>query len=377
MVTGSRILAAGVCLGSLLLTIGCASVTQGSVQTIKLETLTSAGETVDGADCRLSNEKGNFVTPSGASAIVGRAPGDLSVRCTLPGRSPALGTAVSRGNAGLAGNILFGGVIGAAVDASTGAAYSYPSWIQLVFGEERLFDRSGNRHDGPVAGQLVRSLAPSSSLNVGGNARSAPVSTPRLETQAEAPPPQASAGAREPKTGVYAPLQRGDTLEYTLTDDLTGNRSTVQYTLDRVSGEEMSFNAGSRIERRDGTVVAVRPPIGGLHDSAMPSGGWTRANVQVGQSWSTDSNGYSLTGRAASESAFTIDGESLRVIDIRYTGWQTNSAPGNGATQRNTPVEFAVLYSPELKRVVRLKSETRTFGSPAKETFALMRILRN
>jgi hypothetical protein len=34
----------------------------------------------------------------------------------------------------MAGNILFGGFIGAGVDASTGAAYDYPSIIKVMMG---------------------------------------------------------------------------------------------------------------------------------------------------------------------------------------------------------------------------------------------------
>jgi hypothetical protein len=36
-----------------------------------------------------------------------------------------------------AGNLIFGGVIGAAVDAGTGAAFDYPSLIQVIMGKTR------------------------------------------------------------------------------------------------------------------------------------------------------------------------------------------------------------------------------------------------
>lgn len=368
----SRIVVAGTCLMSLLFITGCASVTQGSVQAVKVETLGTGGEIVDGAECRLSNEKGIFVTSSGASVIVGRAAGDLSVRCTLPGRTAALGTAVSRSNAGLAGNILFGGLIGAAVDASTGAAFSYPSWMQLVFGEERLFDRSGNRHEGPVAGQFVRALADAGRGPAAPSAVAAGVDMPSKGTSA-----RGAAVVREGRMAMQAPLQRGDALVYSLVDDLTGSRTPVYYTLDRSSGEEMSFNSGSKTERRDGQVVAVRAAVGGLFDSAMPTGGWTRASVQPGQTWSADSAGYSLRAHAIGESTFTVDDEVLTVIEIRYAGWQTNATQMNGATQRNSPVKFAVLYAPELKRVVRFNGEIKAFGATARETLELKHIQRN
>jgi hypothetical protein len=53
---------------------------------------------------------------------------------------------------GLAGNIIFGGGIGAIIDHNKGTAYTYPSWIQLVFGKSLVFDRSTEKDGQPVPG---------------------------------------------------------------------------------------------------------------------------------------------------------------------------------------------------------------------------------
>lgn len=132
---------------------GCASITNGTTQTMKIETLTQAGQALPGAECRLSNDKVASRAVSGRSAQVRRSGSDLMVQCTLAGQPMASGQAVSRANAGLAGNLLLGSALGAAIDVGTGAAYTYPTWIRLVFGEDRLFDRSGHRDDGPVVGR--------------------------------------------------------------------------------------------------------------------------------------------------------------------------------------------------------------------------------
>jgi hypothetical protein len=135
---------------------GCASITHGTEQNVKLETRTEAGEVVTQADCQMSNDKGTASAPSGVETKVRRSGGNLMVRCTHPNHPAAVGQAISRANVGMVGNIMIGGLIGVAVDAGTGGGFSYPSWMQLVFGQERLFDRIENRGDGPTPGTFVR-----------------------------------------------------------------------------------------------------------------------------------------------------------------------------------------------------------------------------
>ena len=58
---------------------------------------------------------------------------DLVVRCAKDGHHPGLATVSS--SAGMVwGNILFGGLIGLAVDGSQGAGYDYPSLITVEMG---------------------------------------------------------------------------------------------------------------------------------------------------------------------------------------------------------------------------------------------------
>ncbi len=132
-----------------VLLVGCASITMDENQLVRVDAKTQAGEVVEGASCSLRNSRFDAEIKSGGSARVRRSSDDLAVKCKAAGLPDADGTAISRANAGLAGNILFGGGIGAIIDHNSGKAYSYPTWMQLIFGENRVFDRSKDT-DGKV-----------------------------------------------------------------------------------------------------------------------------------------------------------------------------------------------------------------------------------
>ena len=59
---------------------------------------------------------------------------------------------ISRVNAGMFGNIILGGGIGMIVDHKRGAAYTYPTWVQLVFGKTLIFDRAAEKDGQPHTG---------------------------------------------------------------------------------------------------------------------------------------------------------------------------------------------------------------------------------
>lgn len=109
---------------ALLALTGCASITAGTTQSVAVDTQPQRQ-----ADCRLTNEKGSWLVRSPGSTTVTKAYGPLSVICTTPdgwGGS----TAVQSTTAGATfGNVVAGGIIGAAVDMSSGAAYVYPAQV--------------------------------------------------------------------------------------------------------------------------------------------------------------------------------------------------------------------------------------------------------
>jgi hypothetical protein len=131
---------------------GCASIVNDSTHPMKIETRTASGEFVTGADCKISNDYGSISTKSGDTAQVRRSSKDIDVTCKHASNADASGRVISRANAGLAGNIIFGGGIGAIIDHNKGTAYTYPGWIQLVFGKTLIFDRSTEKDGQPVTG---------------------------------------------------------------------------------------------------------------------------------------------------------------------------------------------------------------------------------
>jgi uncharacterized protein YceK len=129
---------------------GCASVVNDKTHPMKIETKTEAGELVTGADCTMTNDKASSTVKSGEIANVRRSNTDLEITCKHPAKSDAIAKAISRVNGGMFGNIILGGGIGAVIDHNTGSAYTYPSWVQLIFGQTLTFDRHNEKENQPV-----------------------------------------------------------------------------------------------------------------------------------------------------------------------------------------------------------------------------------
>jgi hypothetical protein len=118
------------------LSTGCASITTGHNQSLSIETR-AEGKPVAGANCRLENDKGTWYATTPGTATVRRSYNDLNVRCELDGHEPGI-TAARSATKGMAfGNVLFGGIVGAAIDVGSGAAYDYPSLISVELGRRR------------------------------------------------------------------------------------------------------------------------------------------------------------------------------------------------------------------------------------------------
>ncbi len=132
--------------------VGCASITNDSMHPIKVETKTEAGQFVTGADCTLSNGYGVVNAKSGEAIRVRRSYQDLDIVCTHPDNPNATARAISRANMGMMGNVIFGGAVGAVIDHTKGTAYTYPTWLQLIFGKTLVFDRMKEGEGRPVVG---------------------------------------------------------------------------------------------------------------------------------------------------------------------------------------------------------------------------------
>lgn len=135
---------------------GCASVVNDSTLPVKVQTVTQKNEAIDGADCKWTNDYGSATMKSGETTQIRRSNKDLDIVCTHPNQPKAEGRLISRANAGLWGNIIIGGGIGAIIDHNKGTAYSYPTWVKLVFGQSLVFDRSNEKEGQPVLGMEAK-----------------------------------------------------------------------------------------------------------------------------------------------------------------------------------------------------------------------------
>jgi hypothetical protein len=109
---------------------GCASITGSKNQPVSMNAVCNA-EPVNGANCTLSNDKGQWYVNTPGSVMIQKSGGDLAVSCKKQ-ESAGGGTFVSKANGGIWGNILAGGIIGYAIDAGSGAGFDYPPNMTVI-----------------------------------------------------------------------------------------------------------------------------------------------------------------------------------------------------------------------------------------------------
>ena len=123
---------------SLFLSVsGCASITGSKNQPLSV-TATLEGKPVVGANCELLNDKGKWFVTTPGSVVILKSYQDLTVTCRKPETKKVGATTFQSGSEGSVwGNVLAGGIIGYAVDAGTGAGFSYPPTLNvpMVYGD--------------------------------------------------------------------------------------------------------------------------------------------------------------------------------------------------------------------------------------------------
>lgn len=113
-----------------ILATGCASITGSRNQPISVTT-THEGKPIAGAYCTLVNDKGTFYVNTPGTVTVLKAYGDMSATCKKEESHVGVFVFQSANEGAVWGNILAGGLIGYAVDASTGAGFSYPPTLNI------------------------------------------------------------------------------------------------------------------------------------------------------------------------------------------------------------------------------------------------------
>lgn len=112
----------------------CASITGSKNQPLSVQAVYT-GKSIEGADCSLTNDKGTWFAKTPGSVVVQKSGQDLVVKCDKEGIPSGSTTVASSANGGAWGNILFGGIIGYAIDAGTGAAFDYPTSLAVQMGQ--------------------------------------------------------------------------------------------------------------------------------------------------------------------------------------------------------------------------------------------------
>ena len=117
---------------SIVFLSGCASITGSKTQPVSI-TATCDSEQVQRASCTVTNDKGVFYVGTPGTVMVNKSTADLSVVCVKDKVNSNPTIVKSASNVNVWGNVLFGGPIGAAVDAGTGAGFDYPPAVNVVF----------------------------------------------------------------------------------------------------------------------------------------------------------------------------------------------------------------------------------------------------
>lgn len=110
--------------------VGCASITGSSNQPISV-TSTYQGKPIAGATCTLINDKGTWYVTTPGSVVIHKSYDDLSATCKKEETHAGAATFKSESQGSVWGNVLAGGLIGYAVDASSGAGFSYPPSLNI------------------------------------------------------------------------------------------------------------------------------------------------------------------------------------------------------------------------------------------------------
>ena len=123
-----RLIMLGCWLGLAAAASGCAFIVEGTDQSVTVQTPPS------GASCELKRDGSviGVVNPTPGTITVDKSKNDIAVISKKEGYLDASGAFSSDFQGMTFGNTLFGGIIGVAVDASSGAMHEYPASVTIA-----------------------------------------------------------------------------------------------------------------------------------------------------------------------------------------------------------------------------------------------------
>lgn len=279
---------------------GCASIVSGTNQSLSVVTTTAIGVDIEGARCALVNDKGSWYATTPGSVTVHRSYSDLSVNCTKEGLEPGSSVVKSSTKGMAAGNILFGGIIGAGVDVSSGAAYDYPNLITVTMG-----------------GQTTRSTAPSLD---GAAVAQTPV--------ADGPLPVPTVAAKQAVVSV------GSRLTFQETDPWSGGKlGESTYAISGMESSEIAFNDGTIVTALDGSPVRGSMPgatIYGAGPQQIARGGTWSGRFRAPSVLADVPVQITLMGRQAK----VVSGRTFQAAKLGVEGYASRDVSASGTGER-------------------------------------------
>jgi hypothetical protein len=358
---------------------GCATITSSDYQPISVSTYDSHGERLEKVRCVLQNDKGNWEVQAPGFAQVHRSSEDLLVQCKKDGQPDGSARAISRVGAGMFGNIIFGGGVGAIIDHTKGTAYNYPDALNIRMGTMAIFDR-----------QDSDSAAPS-------GYGSAPAAQPvALAT----PAPLAKQPAKEAPGNVAADAalppdmpRPGDLWKYRYVDGFSGTAKelfiprVVAVHPDEIddvlyvdggnsAGSERAFTSKSSLAMAERPLRSVpRLEFGPYLQAFKPdlpfgSFGPFTAPAVDGEPWQ-------FKGRLLGNEMVSVPAGTFDTMKIELSGTR---GPGGGPPRASAvQARYVIWYAPKAKRYVKYEANTwnQYFQPLAKDRFELLEFKLN
>lgn len=361
-----------VCLGAVI-SSGCATITSSEMQQLTVVAYGDQGRRLDNVQCLARNDKGFWQAKAPGILSVQRSAEDLMVECKKEGLPPGLARAISRVAAGMFGNIVFGGGVGAIIDHTKGTGYNYPDALNIRMGMTVVVDRRDQDEGGATAAAAAPASLP---------APTAPV--------ASAPQAETKAAASTADSGLPASMPRiGDMWKYRYLDGFNSDkRQLFVHEVGSVSAGQIAermYVAGSSafrdeqifsahvgvVERKlpDATRAEFAPYLQAFVPDMMFASLGDIRGLPRG-----DGHPWTVRGRVVGPELVIVPSGAFDAIKIELTGSRVPLQFHPMFASEATRIQHVIWYAPKVKRYVKYQiTAWDSGGGPVnKESFELV-----